>query len=451
MSSSYKINRLGKKKQNNKLIVPAIFSWFIWITLIGSLIFLWQNGVIQGVANKLGLKSFKTLNNNKKSTSIEEQFSTSKTDSIAIATKPTLQNIEYRSLNMGNIFFGRYIDDWSMRSGNPGTTKLTASKDDLRNYSYPFSGLNSFDRSKYDSWIAGLECPVTENFRSSEDQDTDLKFNCLPGYLTEAAKWFNAFTLSNNHTDNMEEINGFEKTKTNLEKNNLQYFGHFDNAKKDDICEIISMPARGFYSDKSIKKINIPIAYCGFHNVFKLPLSDEIAMITKYSKLLPTFVFPHQGAEYTTTSDAIKRETYRAFIDAGADIVIGDHPHTVQETEVYNSKLIVYSLGNFIFDQQANFNVRTGIALDIDMAITGSTELENLIASTENKCSKFKDDCYNIIKNSKVPKMDYKFKFDIIASDNNDKLTKKASLDTQNLILQRTSWARTLEQYKSKN
>jgi len=39
------------------------------------------------------------------------------------------------------------------------------------------------------------------------------------------------------------------------------------------------------------------------------------------------------------------------FIDQGADLIVGTHPHVVQEVEIYKNKLIFYSLGNFIFDQ----------------------------------------------------------------------------------------------------
>ncbi|HXG23747.1 MAG TPA: CapA family protein, partial [Chthonomonadales bacterium] len=45
----------------------------------------------------------------------------------------------------------------------------------------------------------------------------------------------------------------------------------------------------------------------------------------------------------------------RAAIDAGADMVIGHHPHVVQDTEIYKGKPIFYSLGNFVFDPSPSF------------------------------------------------------------------------------------------------
>ncbi len=61
-------------------------------------------------------------------------------------------------------------------------------------------------------------------------------------------------------------------------------------------------------------------------------------------------VFPHWGVEYTSIPSARQREWGKFFIDSGADVVIGGHPHVVQPTEEYKGKYIVYSMGNFIFD-----------------------------------------------------------------------------------------------------
>jgi poly-gamma-glutamate capsule biosynthesis protein CapA/YwtB (metallophosphatase superfamily) len=63
----------------------------------------------------------------------------------------------------------------------------------------------------------------------------------------------------------------------------------------------------------------------------------------------------HAGKEYTFFHSPRQKEIARAAIDSGADLVIGHHPHVVQDTEVYRGKLIVYSLGNFIFDPSPTF------------------------------------------------------------------------------------------------
>jgi poly-gamma-glutamate capsule biosynthesis protein CapA/YwtB (metallophosphatase superfamily) len=61
-------------------------------------------------------------------------------------------------------------------------------------------------------------------------------------------------------------------------------------------------------------------------------------------------VFMHFGFEYHGTPSEAQRRQARAAIDAGASLVLGSHPHVLQEAEEYNGGLIAYSLGNFVFD-----------------------------------------------------------------------------------------------------
>ena len=60
-------------------------------------------------------------------------------------------------------------------------------------------------------------------------------------------------------------------------------------------------------------------------------------------------VFIHWGVEKKQTPENYQKEMGRKFIDAGADIVVGSHPHVLQEIEYYNGGVIYYSLGNFAF------------------------------------------------------------------------------------------------------
>jgi len=59
----------------------------------------------------------------------------------------------------------------------------------------------------------------------------------------------------------------------------------------------------------------------------------------------------HAGEEYQKTPTQFQIDFSRMAIDAGADIIVGHHPHVVQPDEIYKDKYIFYSLGNFIFDQ----------------------------------------------------------------------------------------------------
>lgn len=62
-------------------------------------------------------------------------------------------------------------------------------------------------------------------------------------------------------------------------------------------------------------------------------------------------VYYHWGTEYTHDANADQRTVAHRAIDAGADLILGTHPHWVQGVEWYKDRLITYSLGNFIFDQ----------------------------------------------------------------------------------------------------
>jgi Bacterial capsule synthesis protein PGA_cap len=373
-------------------------------------------------------------------TNLSQSTSQTKTESsspLAPASTAQITTISYRTLNFGNVFWGRYIDDWS--------TGRVATKDSKRDYSYPFSGLSTFDKSKYNAWFAGLECPITDNFVSSIDQDNNLKFNCLPGYVSEAKKWFDGFTLANNHIDNMEEYNGYKSTQKILDDNGIRHFGHYDNSKLDDVCKVLIMDANGFsLGTSAISKVQIPVAYCGYHNVFKLPTTKELNQISIYSKYFPTIVFPHQGAEYTAKPDSLKIETYRKMLDLGADVVIGDHPHTIQSTEMYlgnfaKPKLIVYSLGNAIFDQQSGLLVTEAIALDMNININ----------AIQNDIPKFLElaKSQNPLQEAQrlnSPKPILNIQYDIIPTDNSGKLLKKSTNPNHKYLIT-TNWKETLK------
>lgn len=303
---------------------------------------------------------------------------------------PTIPSITPESISVdisffGDIFWGRYVHDWSMASSEQ--------------FNYPFSQLDSIGKEDGEYWVGNLECPITDQALDAATQENLLKFNCLPDYLPYASEWFDAFSLANNHTDNMEEFNGYSTTQSELLKNDIVPFGHFDN-DLNNTCTVVSIPAQKNYSldqEEAVtsnrarikhNKVTIPTALCGFHGVFRQLTDDEINHISDFAKHLPTFVLPHTGAEYTNIPDSIKTRSYRAMIDAGADAVIGGHPHAVQSTEVYNNKLIVYSQGNFIFDQQFSTMVTTHLGITSSLNVSN----EDMIDAWQ----KIPASCFNI-------------------------------------------------------
>ena len=59
----------------------------------------------------------------------------------------------------------------------------------------------------------------------------------------------------------------------------------------------------------------------------------------------------HWGTEYAKSPSSAQIEIAHQIIDWGADLILGHHPHVIQKIEEYNGGVIVYSLGNFVFDQ----------------------------------------------------------------------------------------------------
>ncbi|HET9615114.1 MAG TPA: CapA family protein [Candidatus Limnocylindrales bacterium] len=76
-------------------------------------------------------------------------------------------------------------------------------------------------------------------------------------------------------------------------------------------------------------------------------------------------VYPHWGIEYTFGPSPLQQRLGRQMIDAGADMVIGNHPHWVQSVEIYKGKPIWYSLGNFTFDQSWSEPTLEGVSLEL--------------------------------------------------------------------------------------
>ena len=75
-------------------------------------------------------------------------------------------------------------------------------------------------------------------------------------------------------------------------------------------------------------------------------------------------VYVHWGVERETEPKDYQRAMGHQYIDAGADLVIGSHPHVLQPVEYYNGKPIVYSLGNFVFGSSIPSTILFKVVLD---------------------------------------------------------------------------------------
>ncbi len=92
-------------------------------------------------------------------------------------------------------------------------------------------------------------------------------------------------------------------------------------------------------------------------------LRHDIAHARLSANFVITFV--HWGIEYFTSFTHHQRSLAQVAIDSGADLVVGAHPHVIEPYEFYQGKLIVYSLGNFVFDYMYAEAARRGNILTL--------------------------------------------------------------------------------------
>jgi poly-gamma-glutamate synthesis protein (capsule biosynthesis protein) len=206
-----------------------------------------------------------------------------------------------------------------------------------------------------DAAIVNLEGPVTTlpsiSIGSIPRSPENFSFTFAPESLASlVSAGIDAVSMGNNHIrDRGPE--GIRQTKQFLDEAGLARFGSPDGSGATTTLTVAS------------SSIGL-IAY----NQFFPPASDA-SFLADVSALASstdfTVVFPHWGNEYELVPTEQQRELAQAFIDAGADAVIGAHPHVLQTFETYRDRAIAYSLGNFIFDQYFTEDVRNGALLSI--------------------------------------------------------------------------------------
>lgn len=170
--------------------------------------------------------------------------------------------------------------------------------------------------------------------------------------------------LANNHFGNAGQ-EGMEYTFNILKDNNIDYFGAGRNEAEAYQAKIIKVKTKkfGFLG----QTYNVGYKATGLkpgvavYNLEKL--KKEIKSLrNKVDFLIVQF---HGGREYTYQPNREQVLFAHAAIDAGADLVIGHHPHWIQTIEKYKGKYIFYSLGNLIFDQNWSQKTKEGLLVKV--------------------------------------------------------------------------------------
>ncbi|EHS58551.1 CapA family protein [Paenibacillus sp. Aloe-11] len=219
-------------------------------------------------------------------------------------------------------------------------------------FDFPYQYLGNLFR-KDDLTIANLETPVTTGGVGALNKTYVYKSS--PKALTAlAAAGIDAVNLANNHILD-QGTGGLLDTLKYLDEKGIAHVGAGRNAKE--------AYAPHYFDRKGIK-----IALLGATRVMpdanwnagvKQPgvagAYDSTAIVKAIREARRqadlVIVIAHWGKERATTLEPHQIELSHAFIDAGADIVIGGHPHVLQGLEQYKGKWIAYSTGNFIFSK----------------------------------------------------------------------------------------------------
>lgn len=212
--------------------------------------------------------------------------------------------------------------------------------------------------------VANLEGPITTTPFSMKRAHEEIRFTFNPKFIPELAKHFDVVSLANNHTLNF-GVEGLASTKKYLQENNVAWFGDPQNRENS----IATTTVRGGF------KIAL-MGYLGLYDKNEIGFKKVLATI---QQLRPgadyVVVVPHWGVEYISTPTDLQVRQAHAFVDAGADAVIGGHPHVVESNEIYKGKKIYYSLGNFIFDQYFSSETMHGLGVRVDLTRAGENNL----------------------------------------------------------------------------
>jgi poly-gamma-glutamate synthesis protein (capsule biosynthesis protein) len=212
----------------------------------------------------------------------------------------------------------------------------------------PFEGVADLLKDA-DLTVGNLECVVA-------DSGTRLKksytFRADPQAIPYLARYFHALSLANNHTGDFGDAALIE-TMYRLRREKIPFFGAGLNEAEAHTPWIV-------------EKNGIKLALLGYNEFpprsFEagrrkpgLAWSVDEQVVADIKAVRPkvdlVITFMHWGEEYIPKPNERQKTLAQKMIDAGADVVVGNHPHVTQGHDLYKGRLVVYCLGNFVFDE----------------------------------------------------------------------------------------------------
>jgi|AntRauTorckE6833_2_1112554.scaffolds.fasta_scaffold02477_5 poly-gamma-glutamate synthesis protein (capsule biosynthesis protein) len=231
---------------------------------------------------------------------------------------------------------------------------------------YPYRGINFSALSQRPAVVGNFESSIPAQHVPTPVEH--VRFSVSPQYIPQLAlAGFTHFSLANNHTFDFSQP-GYINTKTVLSESQLTAFGH---PKQLDIDAV-----------EFIQVHDTVVAVIAAHTLEQLPTYSGLQAVFRYATARSDFqmVYVHWGTEYAPVHNSRQREAAERFVDAGADVIIGHHPHVVQDIELIDSVPVFYSLGNYIFDQYHTPETQKGLLLHL--TFTGGQSAISLLPVT---------------------------------------------------------------------
>jgi poly-gamma-glutamate synthesis protein (capsule biosynthesis protein) len=201
--------------------------------------------------------------------------------------------------------------------------------------------------------FCNLECPISA---TGEKRKKLFAFKCDPGMASGlVSSGFNMFSIANNHTFDCGE-KGLQETKQFIEKNGFFAAGAGSNATEAMKPRMININGLkiAFFAFTDIP-VDLGKKEAGSSQPAMCSREEVLMEIKKArSKFDVVIISYHWGEEYMRRPYLYQKQLAHDMIDNGADLIIGHHPHVIQGIEKYKNKFIIYSIGNYIFDQKSD-------------------------------------------------------------------------------------------------
>lgn len=256
----------------------------------------------------------------------------------------------------GDVYFSNYVQNAYNRAGG-----ISGVLDD---------GIRQ-EIADADIFMVNQEFPFTD--RGEKVADKQFNFRVSPKWVSALKEMdVDLVTLANNHILDYGQQGLLDSCDT-LNEAGIAYVGggkDLDEAKK-----LVTMEAGGrtigFLGTSRVYMDGSWAAGAGHPGVFSTYdpslAIEEIKKAKEQCDYLVVYV--HWGIERNTEPESYQRSMGQAYIDAGADLVVGSHPHVLQPVETYKDKTIAYSLGNFVFGSSIPSTELLKVELDGEAAV----------------------------------------------------------------------------------